>query len=257
MNPLPIDGPALLVPLAALGLIFGSFTTALSYRLPRGQSIAHGRSRCPACGHTLAARDLVPVVSWVMHKGGCRHCGTRISWRYPAIELLTMALFVAAGVIVHDGLQLALLLAMTPVCVALAVTDLEHQRLPNSLILVLAALALAWRAAADPDAVAAIVTAGGGVFTLVVLNWVMSRTGQRGVGAGDIKLIGLAGVALAPGPFLLFVTLTGILGIVSGLLWRRKSANGFPFAPAILGAYWLCLVSGISLLDRIITLRLG
>jgi hypothetical protein len=144
MITLPVE-PSLLVPIGALGLVFGSFVTALSYRLPRGESISHGRSRCPSCAHVLGVPDLVPVLSWVGHGGKCRHCGTKISWRYPLIELVTMALFVAAGVFAPTATHLALLLAMTPLMMALAVIDLEHRRLPNSLVLMLATLALAWR----------------------------------------------------------------------------------------------------------------
>jgi len=257
MNLLPIDGPALLVPLGVLGLIFGSFTTALSYRLPRGESVAHGRSRCPACGHTLEARDLVPVLSWVLHKGGCRHCGARVSWRYPAMELLMMALFIAAGLLVRDSVQLILLLVMTPMCVALAVIDIEHRRLPNSLIVALAVAAVGWRYVTDPDVMTAVITAAAAILTLVVLNRLVGMAGKRGVGAGDIKLFGLAGLALMPGPFLLFVTMAGVLGVISGLVVREGRTQGFPFGPAILSAYWITLAMGMSLLERLIMFRLG
>ena len=109
--------------LAILGLIFGSFITALSYRLPRGESVARGRSRCGACGHTLAAMDLIPVMSWVLQHGACRYCGVKVSWRYPAIEVICAALFAAAGALLQDPVQLLLLIAMTPVMLALAVVD--------------------------------------------------------------------------------------------------------------------------------------
>ena len=73
--------------LAALGAIFGSGVTALSWRLPRGESWARGRSRCPACGHVLGPLELVPVLSWVASRGRCRFCRAHVSVRYPLIEL--------------------------------------------------------------------------------------------------------------------------------------------------------------------------
>ena len=80
MIPIPASGPfdpaIFLMFVGLLGLIAGSFITALSYRLPRGESIAAGRSKCPACGTTLTAADLVPVVSWLLTRGRCR--GVRV-----------------------------------------------------------------------------------------------------------------------------------------------------------------------------------
>ena len=90
--------PALVVWVApVLGLIIGSFLGALTYRLPRGQSVADGRSLCPTCEKPLKARDLVPVVSWVAMGGKCRCGRVPISPRYPLIELATgLAFFVSA-----------------------------------------------------------------------------------------------------------------------------------------------------------------
>ncbi|MBU6234619.1 MAG: A24 family peptidase [Alphaproteobacteria bacterium] len=79
-----------------LGTCLGSFVTALQYRLPRNLNWTTDRSRCTSCKHTLGAPDLVPVFSWLFLKGRCRHCGTRIHWRYPVIELC----FGLAGVVI-------------------------------------------------------------------------------------------------------------------------------------------------------------
>lgn len=247
------------VPLAAFGLVFGSFSTALSYRLPRGESIAHGRSRCPSCGHTLTAPDLVPVLSWVAHRGACRHCAAGISWRYPAIELVTMLLFVAAGVVTRDLTHLLLLLAMTPVMVTLAVIDLENQRLPDVLVLPLAGLAFAWRWAGDGDFLGGLTTAVVVVVLGVMLNAAYkARTGKTGLGMGDTKLFALAGVALPVGPFLVFGALAAFFGVVFGLVWLwRRGSSQFPFAPVILGAYWACLAAGEIILQRLVILRTG
>src|ERR671932_2322607 len=86
--------PASLILSGALGAAFGSFAGALAHRLPRRESLA-GRSRCPSCGVTIRAYDNVPVVSWLLLRGRCRECAAPISPRYPVVELLTAALFVA------------------------------------------------------------------------------------------------------------------------------------------------------------------
>ncbi|HET6378988.1 MAG TPA: prepilin peptidase [Methylocella sp.] len=92
------------------GLILGSFTTMLSYRLPRGLSIIWPGSHCPSCKTRLRPIDLLPVLSWVLQRGRCRHCGAPIGWRYLLIEIaVTLAVIAAFGVL---GCTLRLILAL-------------------------------------------------------------------------------------------------------------------------------------------------
>lgn len=84
----------------ALGLAVGSFLNVVVYRGPRHQSVVRPRSFCPACGTTLAARDNIPVLSFIILRGRCRTCGARISWRYPAIELATAFAFLVVAIVV-------------------------------------------------------------------------------------------------------------------------------------------------------------
>jgi len=104
--PPPLPGWALPLLGFAVGLCLGSFATALSWRRPQGISIILPPSRCPACGARLTAGDLVPLLSWLASRGHCRHCGTRVSKRYPLTEL---AAGIAGGLIA--GLSPSLLLA--------------------------------------------------------------------------------------------------------------------------------------------------
>ena len=239
---------------AAFGLVFGSFVTALSYRLPRGESIAHGRSRCPSCGHTLTARDLVPVLSWVFHKGACRHCNAKVPWRYPLIELTTAVLFVAAVAARLDVVHMGLLLAMTPVIVALVIIDIENERLPNGLVAVLALLAVAWRWFGDGGLLMGLAIAVGVLVLGALIDaGYKALKGVRGLGFGDVKLMALGALALPVGPFLLFLTLTGLFGVVFGAFWQRtRQSNTFPFGPAILASYWICLAAGGFILQEVV-----
>ena len=251
-----ISEPLWFVIAAAFGLVFGSFITALSYRLPRGESIAHGRSRCPACRHVLSARDLVPLFSWIFHKGACRHCGANISWRYPVIELATAALFVAAAALVPQPTHLGLLMAMTPVMMALAVIDMEQEQLPNVLIAVLAVLAFAWRWAGDGAVLAGLAVAVIALISGVLLDaGFRALNGRSGLGMGDTKLIAVGGLALPLGPLLLYLALAGLLGVVFGAVWLRATDNrSFPFGPAILMSFWICLGSGAFMLQKLLSL---
>jgi leader peptidase (prepilin peptidase)/N-methyltransferase len=134
------------------GLILGSFATVVAHRVPRGESIAAGRSRCVSCGATVAAYDNVPVLSWLALRGQCRHCGARIPARYPLTELAMAALFVATVMIVGTGdpAELGLGFAFCALMVIVTLTDLERRVIPNAVLGVGAAIGIAIVAASDP-----------------------------------------------------------------------------------------------------------
>ena len=84
----------------ALGLLLGSFANVPIHRWPRQQSVTHPRtSACPTCSAPIAPRDNIPVVSWLLLRGRCRHCGAPIHWRYPLVELVTAVLFAATAAV--------------------------------------------------------------------------------------------------------------------------------------------------------------
>ncbi|MBU6476255.1 MAG: A24 family peptidase, partial [Alphaproteobacteria bacterium] len=117
-----------------LGLVLGSFATALSYRLPQNISIVtKARSQCPSCRHALGAADLVPLFSWIFLKGKCRHCGARIGLRYPLIELATLFLCLLFFAIYGLRPETAAVFALAPVLVAIIDIDLWHRIIPDSL----------------------------------------------------------------------------------------------------------------------------
>jgi len=95
-----VSTAAAIVVAFALGLVVGSFLNVVLWRVPRGESIVSPGSHCPACGTALRARELIPVVSWLAQRGRCRTCGTKISARYPLVELATACVFAAVAAIV-------------------------------------------------------------------------------------------------------------------------------------------------------------
>src|SRR6185436_9895543 len=127
------------------GAIIGSFLNVVIHRVPNEESIVFPNSRCPSCGAVIAFYDNIPVVSWVLLRAKCRGCKQRISFRYPAVELLTAALFVAVAM--HDGLSVALVfdLIFVSALVALMFIDAVHQILPDVITLPGIAFALVAR----------------------------------------------------------------------------------------------------------------
>jgi len=113
------------------GALIGSFLNVVIHRVPLEESIVFPNSRCPSCGGVIAFYDNIPVVSYLVLRAKCRHCKERISFRYPAVELLTAALFTAVAW--HDGLSVALPfdLVFVSALLALVFIDAEHMILPN------------------------------------------------------------------------------------------------------------------------------
>ena len=243
MNP-EFDHIAAICAGVVLGPIFGSFVTALSYRLPRGESIANGRSRCPACDHALAAPDLVPIVSWTVNRGRCRYCRVAISPRYPIIEVISLFCFVVTAIAITDPVQLALAFFFIPLALALAIIDFEHQRLPNVLVALTIPFAVAWRWRTGHDLGAGLIAATITYAGLMVLErLIIWRTGESGIGGGDLNLIAIAALGLPLLPFFAFLGVASATGLGLGVWWRRRTGQKrFPFGVNITLAWWLCLV---------------
>jgi leader peptidase (prepilin peptidase)/N-methyltransferase len=216
------------------GLILGSFATVVAHRVPRGESIVGGRSRCPSCAAPIAAYDNVPVLSWFLLRGRCRRCGVRIPARYPLTELAMAALFVATALILGTGDpgQLALGLALCAVLTIVTLTDLERRVIPNAVLLPGAVIGIAIAAVADPGSLVerAVAAAGaGGALLCVALAY------PRGMGMGDVKLAAVMGLylgrAVAPAMLIGFGAgaLFGLCLIAGKGAGARKRA--VPFGP--------------------------
>lgn len=235
--------------LAVVGLILGSFVNALVWRMHEGLSVAHGRSMCPHCKHTLSAADLVPVLSWLMLRGKCRYCKKPISPQYPLVELATAALFVASYIWWPEAFSnpqkaiFVLWLAILIGLVALAVYDIKWFLLPNKLIYPLAILAAAQAVVAIANSSAPLtallntvlgVIVGGGIFYAL-----FQVSGGKWIGGGDVKLGALLGLIVAtPGRAVLFIFFGSLLGsLVSVPMVARgslKRTSVIPFGPFLI-----------------------
>lgn len=229
---------ALVLIAAGGGVIAGSFLSALTWRLPRGESVATGRSRCVSCGHPLGPTDLFPVLSWLAHRGRCRYCHTAISARYPLIELSTAGLFVLSALTAPTLPVAATMALLLAVFLALAVVDLEHGLLPDVLTLsaVPLAVTLVWLtggASALGPAIAGAAVAG---FLALGLKLGFKRlTGRDGLGLGDVKFLAVAGLLLPLAAWPVFLFASGVIGIALGLVWRGLGRGPeFPFGPALI-----------------------
>lgn len=239
-----------LVIAGVLGLVAGSFASALSYRLPRSMPFATARSACTKCGQALGVRDLVPVVSWILTCGQCRHCGAAISPRYPLMEVTLAVVFVLIAWAEQSWMTAGLLMVVATLLLTAAVIDLEFGILPDVLHLAVAPFALAYRWILDGTPWTALIGAAAGyAIGLALLYGFKLVTGREGLGRGDVKFLAVAGLLLQPEQWAAFPLIAGIAGIVTGLVWRFSGrGQEFPFGPALIGALFICVLMPVSIL---------
>jgi leader peptidase (prepilin peptidase) / N-methyltransferase len=216
-----------------LGAIVGSFLNVVAHRLPRGESLVHPGSRCPACATPIRPTDNVPVLGWLWLGGRCRACRAPISWRYPLVEAATgvacalVVLRFGADRDAWPGLVLVLLL------VPITLIDLDHHIIPNVLNAIGALLAVALVLALEPHALLEHVLAGAAAGGFLLVAWIAH---PAGMGMGDVKLAAVLGLFLgrAVGPAMLGALVAG--SIVGAAIIARKGVaegrkSGIPFGP--------------------------
>ncbi len=251
---------ALLVGLAAvLGLAFGSFANVPIHRWPRGGTVTSPTSSaCPSCETTIGARDNIPVVSWLLLRGRCRHCDAPIHWRYPLVELLTAVLFGATAAVHGWTGELPALLVLMWACVVATAIDLEFRIIPNRMTypLVPVTLVLLTGAAVVDDAWAdwrRALVAGFAVPAAMLgfsLLFELLR-GKQGIGMGDIKWA--PSLALPIGYlsgwhlviwFYGTIISGGIIALVLVLSGRARMASRIPYGPYLAVGAILAVLAG-------------
>jgi leader peptidase (prepilin peptidase)/N-methyltransferase len=237
---------------AALGgLLVGSFLNVVAHRLPRGESLVRPRSRCTDCGTQLRAIDNVPVISWLALRGRCHHCGASISARYPIVELLTGALYIAVVASQDDAVRIVLGLLLVTALVPITLIDLELRIIPNVITGPAALAAVIAIAALDTDFLPEALiagAAGGGFFLVAAVLY------PRGMGMGDVKLAGMLGLYLgrAVAPAIFIALIAGV--VVGAAVIARKGAKegrktAVPFGPFLALGGVIAFFAGADLVD--------
>ncbi len=206
-----------------LGLIVGSFLNVVIHRLPNEKSVVSPPSSCPSCGMRIAARDNVPVVSWILLRGRCRNCRAPISLRYPAVELANGALWVLVLRAAPSWGDAATGAFLASACLALFAIDLDHWILPDAITLpgIAVGLALSFssvRRTPLEAALGALLGAGG----LFLFAFTYEKIAKReGMGLGDVKMLGMMGALLGPAGMLVGAFVAAVTGSIVGLIWIR------------------------------------
>jgi leader peptidase (prepilin peptidase)/N-methyltransferase len=254
----------IVVLLAGLGLVTGSFLNVVIARVPAGGSIIHPRSSCPRCGAFITPRDNIPVLSWVLLRGRCRSCREPISFRYPLVELLTSVTWVLVGAWCLSSKEpmipalLPTLLIVLSAGIALVFIDIEHHRLPDVIVLplypvVLVGLGLAGLATGEWPVTRAVI---GAAVWLAAIGGIWLVSGGRAMGFGDVKIAPVLGLVLGwvgwgaaiigLGSAWLLGGLVGVALLVSG---RAKRGQSLAFGPFLIAGFWVGVFVGAALLN--------
>ena len=250
-----------------LGLAFGSFANVVIWRFPRGESLSSPPSHCPVCDTPIRWYDNVPVVSWLALRGRCRSCATRISPRYPTVELLGGVLWLAAALEFGVSARAVAAAVFFYLLLILAFIDLDTMRLPNAIVGLLAAIGLAgslvaqfsgtslvplldlggWLAAPLVGSIVGALVSGGLALAIAAAYSAVRKA--SGFGMGDVKLLLAIGVFL--GPYGIMVLFLGSLaGAFVGIaLASRKGGSltmRYPFGPFLAAAAVVVALVGPS-----------
>lgn len=189
-----------------IGLAFGSFLNVCISRLPRHRSVVRPRSHCPRCNAPIAPQDNIPLISFFLLRGRCRHCRTPIAWRYPFVEAAVAALAVGNLLFTGISFETAAFTIFCALLIALAICDAETMRLPDALTLPLLGLGILYRAgdglfgemhrgaayawhSALLLGLRGAISAAATALALLLLRWIYALLRHRqGIGLGDVKL---------------------------------------------------------------------
>lgn len=222
---------------------------------PQKFNLVVPRSACPKCGHKITALENIPIFSYLFLKGKCRDCKTKISVRYPFIELLTGVTFGLCAYYFGYGWSLAFALLITAYFISMSFIDIDHQILPDTMTLPLLwlALVLALNEVYIPLS-DAIIGAAAGYLVLWSIYWLFKLiTGKEGMGYGDFKLLAVIGALVGWQKLGLVVVLSAGVGAIIGgamiLFQNKDSQTKIPFGPYLAAAGWIAFLWGDFLMN--------
>lgn len=236
---------------AFLGLILGSFSSALSHRVPKGKNWVNERSACSSCQHDLGPLDLIPLLSWFCSHGKCRYCGAKVSWIYPLYEVICAVLALIIFLVMGSGAHGVFLLIALPFLFSLTVIDIRKMILPNQLVFILFVLGLfrlVYFYIVENNESFLIAALSGMVvflmFSLLLATLAKKILKKEAMGMGDVKFFGVAGLWLGIDNLPAFLIMSGVIGIVFALLWQKFFHNKiFPFGPSLILSFYLINLS--------------
>lgn len=233
------------IAVSLFGAMLGSFLNVCIYRIPRDLSIVSPASRCPVCDKGIKVYDNIPVLSFLLLRGKCRNCGTKIPFRYPLVETLNALLYAAALWRFGLGWHLLIIFAFCSAMLVITFIDLDFQIIPNTLTLPGAIIGLLAGSLIFPDPFARGsilgfkgsligLISGGGLFLTIayVSQWILR---QEAMGMGDVKMMAMIGAFMGWKAILLTTFSGSLAGSLIGIFLMAFRGKGrkaqIPFGP--------------------------
>ena len=216
------------------GIVFGSFFNVVGLRVPKKESIVSLPSHCTNCDRKLGVIDLIPVISYILLRGKCRGCGSKISFIYPLMEVITGGLFALAYFMLGIGPELIVAIMFMSLLVIITVSDIAYMLIPDKVLLPFAIALFGVRILIPLtpwwDSILGAVIGFGVLYFIALVS-------KGGMGGGDIKLFFVIGLVLGIVNTLLTLVLAAFIGSIVGFIILKKTGQGrktpVPFGPSI------------------------
>ena len=243
------------------GLCVGSFLNVVIYRLPNNMNLAKPDSHCPVCKYKLKWYDNIPILSYIILGGKCRSCKTHISFRYTAVEIANMLMWLLSALLFwKTNIPLACIYAaVSSIFLCIFFIDLEHKIILDRFQLMLLALGIA-AIFFDKDFPWTSHVIGGvlGFLVFFFVGWAYEISHDReGLGGGDIKLVGVVGLLLGWERMLLALLVASVpAAIIMLALTRGKNGENkeFPFAPFLVSGFSVAMFFGTPIINWYVSL---
>ena len=262
----------ILISLILVGLCIGSFLNVLIYRLPLNMSIVSPSSHCPFCKQKIKWYDNIPLLSYIILGGKCRYCKSKIPFRYFAVELANLILWIVVILLFKLSFYSIVYLLTTSILLAIAIIDFKHQIIPDSLNIIVAILGIATAVYSifNPIVVSRLGQftmlwwehligglGGGLLFALVYYSYLFIRK-KEGLGGGDIKFIAAIGFMLGYKLTLLTIGFSAIIAcfylLIKKFAGKLDSDKPFAYGPFLASAAFIALLFGNYLIKMYISL---
>lgn len=238
-----------------LGLIVGSFSNVCIYRIPRNESIIYPASHCPKCSTTISVKDNIPLLSYILLKGRCRNCGSRISIKYPVVELLTGLVYIIIYQIYGLSVQSLIYIILSSALIIIAFIDLNEQIMPEVITLpgMVVGFILSFFVPylSFIDSALGVVIGGGIILVIRLAGSLIFK--KESMGIGDIELSAMIGAFLGWRYITISLFLGFFLGALTGIfliLSKIKSReDAVPFGPFIILGSFITFLWGEQILS--------
>lgn len=229
------------------GTVFGSFFNVVAYRLPNNMSLVKPDSHCPKCKHKLSRIELIPIISYILQGGKCKHCKTRIAIFYPIFELFTGLLFALSYILFGTTPMLILSLIMVSTCLIIILSDYKYMIIPDEVVIVSVVMLFVFRVVIYSFSISIILD----MLIPFIIMLLLKLLGdfmfkKESLGGGDIKLMLIFGLAMGWKMALVSIFLGAIIAFpISLYILLRNKKHELPFGP------YLCIAALIIIFFKI------